>query len=738
MQAELLAAYENGDIQVDVSNCTASEYMAAAQGAIWQLMNPSMSSFSTFTYGGFQDDLLANMVNPLQETGCTDKNDVDEHCEAIMRWLMQQSVPGDLRVEKYDYTVEKDEYELYSLTVAAEFNRAVIAGEKVSMQLTAGEQSSECMELSAGVSDFTVNLSGLTEKELLEAEVALDVSGQRMQAYFFDSDSHQDMIGGQWESYEDDISFKVADEQISVSVVKEWADGKPDDIAQVMVQLQADGENILEPVYLCDENNWSYTWGSLDKKNVLGQEIQYTIQETPVEGYYSTIEQKESETVVVPVWEQVDTLSDGQEFMLVSKNGGLAMENQQIRWAKANVEDASVLNASLIWRAQDDGNRGFYLINSATGQALSYNSKPNDYYHYILPGDDETMWMSFTLKNGVLKGKFGEYSNLDFVYLSTGGYGNVRDFSEYSYTYAEEFELYRLTDMKIPKADIAYTIENTKIKEEIKLIDVSVEKQWSGRIDDSYPDAVTVQLLQNEQAYGEPVILNKDNEWSTKWTALPETDNEGIPFEYMVKETEMDHYEPVYSAEYNEAENCYDIMIQNQWSPEKASVTLQKTDEMDNTVLLQGAKFDLYLVTNNTGVLIDNTDGVKGILVESVTVDAAEGIVLELDVGETYYLVETKAPQGYIPLTIPIGFTVDKSGTYVSIDLVNGESWANCTAGTTPVLSVENKMGYVLPMTGGINKDNYTTMGIALMSTAIGLLYMNHIRKRRCRASRNV
>ncbi len=86
---------------------------------------------------------------------------------------------------------------------------------------------------------------------------------------------------------------------------------------------------------------------------------------------------------------------------------------------------------------------------------------------------------------------------------------------------------------------------------------------------------------------------------------------------------------------------------------------------------------------------------------------------------ETYYLEETKAPDGYILLSDPVTINVDGTGaiTYT----VDG---ATVEASTTKnQVQVENEAGYELPLTGGIGTHWHTTAGALLVVGAACLLY---------------
>ncbi len=68
---------------------------------------------------------------------------------------------------------------------------------------------------------------------------------------------------------------------------------------------------------------------------------------------------------------------------------------------------------------------------------------------------------------------------------------------------------------------------------------VVVKKQWD---DDNNRDglrtgSVTVQLMQNGKAYGDPVELSASNDWTHTFSYLPRTDAQGAPYTYTVAET---------------------------------------------------------------------------------------------------------------------------------------------------------------------------------------------------------
>ena len=96
----------------------------------------------------------------------------------------------------------------------------------------------------------------------------------------------------------------------------------------------------------------------------------------------------------------------------------------------------------------------------------------------------------------------------------------------------------------------------------------------------------------------------------------------------------------------------------------------------------------------------------------SVKTEVATGMNLKLNglAAGTYWLVETKAPQGYNGITAPIKITITKSGDAevdnwkISKDDVDDK-----------IIDIENSTGTILPGTGGMGTILFTVVGIALV-----------------------
>lgn len=146
----------------------------------------------------------------------------------------------------------------------------------------------------------------------------------------------------------------------------------------------------------------------------------------------------------------------------------------------------------------------------------------------------------------------------------------------------------------------------------------------------------------------------------------------------------------------------------------------------DTSKKLAGAKFSLYTsetdaknrtnpikVTGNNGnYVVDSTSATTEF--ESVENIDRKGYNLRVNglAEGTYYLVETKAPDGFNKLTAPIVIKITKSA---DTDVNNWTISKDGTDETDKIIDVENSTGSLLPSTGGMGTIAFTVVAALLV-----------------------
>ena len=296
MQAELKAAYEKGQTATDLSRCTESELLSAVQTVIWQKLHPD-EVFNLYqpSEGWTDETIQRQTINPVTVANHSENDVYVAHCEAISSWLMAQSVAEELTAT-YKYITEKDDNNLYTLTVQISLNRPVTEAETVTSCLSAGEITDE---QPVDADTATLVLTGLTADQLADAQVTVTVDSERMQTYTFESETAPALVSGRLEEYRRQMAYDVTADLTQVSVTNQWPDGETPQDTAVQVQLYANGEKIRETAQLTAENSWSYIWAALDEKDSLGNTIEYAVIATPVQGYNSNVQQADTNRFII-------------------------------------------------------------------------------------------------------------------------------------------------------------------------------------------------------------------------------------------------------------------------------------------------------------------------------------------------------------------------------------------------------------------------------------------------------
>lgn len=284
----------------------------------------------------------------------------------------------------------------------------------------------------------------------------------------------------------DDSTTELIPFKVKVKVNKIWQDN--DDQAgkrptSVTIVLKGDGVE-KDRHTVTEGDNWEYTFTGLPKKNDAGNDIVYTVEELPVDGYKTkttgdatrgfTVTNTLKPTVEVTakkVWvgdaNRTDARPASVEFILkadgMEKTRKTVGEGEGWQWTFRNLP-----------KEKEDGNDIVYTIEEV----------PVEGYKTTIAGD---------AKNG-----------------------------------------FTVTNRLIPPPPTTHPKE----------IAIPVEKVWEddGNRENLRPTSVTVRLYADGKDTGKSVVLTETNDWKGQFLHLPEF-NAGKKIVYTIKEERVAHYD---------------------------------------------------------------------------------------------------------------------------------------------------------------------------------------------------
>ncbi|KIR01373.1 hypothetical protein P261_00187 [Lachnospiraceae bacterium TWA4] len=159
--------------------------------------------------------------------------------------------------------------------------------------------------------------------------------------------------------------------------------------------------------------------------------------------------------------------------------------------------------------------------------------------------------------------------------------------------------------------------------------------------------------------------------------------------------------------------------------------TIKKVNKNAETEVLKDAEFDLYRLaksdeTETGGYYL--SEGKLGIKINKnpLTTDSKGIVKVQNLVPQTYYLVETKAPDGFNRLKEPFEITLTRTSVQGTGN--DGKIEGSTVSGEL-ILTIKNSPGHKLPETGSFGTSSYELGGLGIMIMSLLSVYIWRSRK---------
>jgi len=450
----------------------------------------------------------------------------------------------------------------------------------------------------------------------------------------------------------------------SATVKKVWDDANNQDgkRPESLTVTLSNGESVT----LNEANGWTATIDNLPKY-ADGEEIEYTWTEGEMPEGYSLTDSSVNGTVttltnsytpattsatVKKVWDDANnqdgkrpesltvTLSNGESVTLNEANGWTATIDNLPKYADGE-------EIKYTW-TEGEMPAGYSLTDTSVSGTVT--TLTNSYTPDTTEVTGTKTWIDADNQDGIRPASITINLLADGTVVDTVTVSEAEAW-KWSFTdlpkYAAGVEIsYTITEETVPgyTAEVkGHDVTNTH---EPETVDITGSKTWND-IDNYYlkrPESITIRLYADGVAIDSKVVSKADN-WRWTFAELPvyKAGAVGRKINYTISEDSVAGYTTTLMG--NNVRNSLNL------------VEFIKLDEQTGKPL-PGAQFALYEGGAATAGL--------GRPVETWTSGTSSKILTGLKVGQTYTIVETKAPAGFVPMT-PFVFTVeltDVPGSY--------------------------------------------------------------------------
>ena len=334
-------------------------------------------------------------------------------------------------------------------------------------------------------------------------------------------------------------------ETVNIEGTKSWNDGNNQDgkrPTSITVKLLANGDEYASQTVTPDANgNWKYSFTNVPKY-ANGQEITYTVEETEVDGYTSTVKGYDITNTYTPettevsgtkTWDDNDN-QDGKRPTSITVN---LYANGVYNQSKEVSADASG-NWTYSFTDLPKYENGVEITYTVTETAVpGYKTSIKDYdiTNSHTPETTKVEGIKTWKDAGNQDGKRPEKINV--ILLANGKEAKKQEVSEatswkYSFDdlpkYANGQEIvYTVTEENVEGYTTEYDTAAITNSYTPGKTSATVKKIWNdaNNQDGKRPTSITVRLYANEKATETTAVLNADNNWSATVADLDEKAN---------------------------------------------------------------------------------------------------------------------------------------------------------------------------------------------------------------------
>ncbi|MEI3604296.1 Cna B-type domain-containing protein [Pseudogracilibacillus sp. SE30717A] len=555
--------------------------------------------------------------------------DTTEEISAENNWQYSfTDLPKFANGEEIEYTVTEDPVENYETTIEG-FNitnsytpeTIEVSGEKtwddandqdgvrpdsITVNLFANGEQVDSKEVTAD-DNWEYSFTNLPKNEAGE-EIIYTVTENSVEEYTTEIDGT-------------DIINHHKPGKTSATVTKHWDDANNQDgirPGSIEVQLTADGEAYGEPVELASENDWTYTWDELDEK-AAGEAIKYSVIElTDVPKYETSVNDTDHGNIIITnaYTPEVTEVSGTKTWNDADNQDGIRPDSITVNLLANDefVESKEVTEA-------DNWSYNFSnLPKYKAGEEIIYSITENHVEGYETTIDGFNITNAHTPEEIEINGMktWDDADNQDGIRPKEIVVNLLANGEHVQSTKVTGADDWKYSFPNLPKfaagEEILYTVTENSVKDYSQTVEgfnitnaytpgktaVTVTKHWddANNQDGIRPESIEVQLTADGEAYGDPVELASENDWTYTWDELDEK-AAGEAIEYSVIElTDV----PKYETSVNDTDHG-NIIITNAYTPEVTEVSGTKTwNDSDNQDGVRPESITVNLLANGEQV----------------------------------------------------------------------------------------------------------------------------------------